>query len=58
MKGAQLDSEYVLAYHGAEGRPRRNAYKYDVRTTIDGFPPSSASTRLTADSDLVYMGQV
>ena len=55
MSNAQIDGEYKLRTE-AQKAALAAGYKYDVRTTVDGFPVN-VFYRLTADSDLVYMGK-
>ena len=55
MKNARYDGKYVLRTE-AQNKAIENGYNYDVRTTIDGFP-IAMFYRLTADSDLVFLGK-
>ena len=51
----QINGEYVMRTE-AQKTALANNYPYDVRTTIDGFPVN-VFYRLTADSELIYMGK-
>ena len=55
MSDAQLNGEYVLRTE-AQKAAIANNYPYDVRTTVDGFPVN-VFYRLTADSELIYIGK-
>ena len=55
MKNARYEGKYVLRTE-AQNKAIENGYNYDVRTTIDGFP-IAMFYRLTADSDLVFLGK-
>lgn len=55
MKNVKLDDEYVCRTQAQQAAIDNN-YKYDVRTTIDGFPIVMAY-RLTPTSDLVFIGK-
>ena len=55
MTNAQVNGEYVLRTE-AQKAAIAAGYKYDVRTTVDGFP-CHVLYRLTADSELIYIGK-
>ena len=55
MTNAQINGEYVLRTE-AQKTAIANNYPYDVRTTVDGFPVN-VFYRLTADSELIYIGK-
>lgn len=55
MYDAQINGEYVLRTE-AQKAAIAAGYPYDVRTTVDGFP-CHVFYRLTADSELVYIGK-
>ena len=55
MKNTRYNNEYVLRT-GAQKSAIENNYKYDVRTTVDGFP-IVVFYRLTTDSDLIFIGK-
>lgn len=55
MYDAQINGEYVLRTE-AQKAAIAAGYPYDVRTTVDGFP-CNVFYRLTADSELVYIGK-
>ena len=55
MTNAQINGEYVLRT-AAQKAALAAGYKYDVRTTVDGFPVN-VFYRLTADSELIYIGK-
>ena len=55
MFDAQIDGEYKLRTE-AQKKALENNYKYDVRTTIDGFP-CHLVYRLDENSDWIYIGK-
>lgn len=55
MYNAQVNGEYVLRTEAQKAAVAGN-YPYDVRTTVDGFP-CNVFYRLTADSELIYIGK-
>lgn len=55
LYNTQINGEYLLRT-GSQKAALAADYPYDVRTTIDGFPVN-VFYRLTADSELIYMGK-
>ena len=55
MTNVQINGEYVLRTESQKSAVA-SGYPYDVRTTVDGFP-CHVFYRLTADSELVYIGK-
>lgn len=55
MTNAQINGDYVLRTE-AQKTAIAAGYPYDVRTTVDGFP-CNVFYRLTADSELIYIGK-
>lgn len=55
MTNARIDGEYVCRTE-AQKKARENAYPYDVRTTVDGFP-ILIFYRLTSNDDLIFIGK-